>query len=163
MRFKTAVILKWVLVSLLSAALGFCCAVYLYQPVFSSAVEESGEVFSQQVFTVQQFRTERQQLRSMQKAQINDIIFGTMTDAATVADAQKQLLDILKREEEENTLEGLLEMRGFRDVVVSIHRDSASVLVTKDMVTQQESAVILDLVCRETGFLGGNIKIIPIN
>ena len=163
MRFKTSVVIRWALICMLCAALGFCAAFYFCQPVSSNAAVEDSEAFSRQVLTVQQFRTERQQLRSMQKGQINDIIFGGMADADTVADAQAQLLAILKREDQENTLEGLLEMRGFRDVIVSIHRDSASILVAKDVVTRQESAVILDLVCRETGFLGGNIKIIPIN
>ncbi len=162
MRFKASGIIKKALMCLLSAALGFACA-WIFNPAGNeNLVPAGGEVYSQEVFSAQQFRMERQQLRSMQKAQINDIIFGGASDAETIAAAQAQLLDVLKREEQENTLEGLLDMRGFSDAVVSIHKDSASVLVAKEMVTRQESALILDLVCRETGFLGGNIKIIPI-
>ena len=162
MRLKALKLLKRGLACFISAVIGFMCAWYFYPKVCGDALPAAGEAVSHEVLTAQQFRTERQQLRSMQKAQLNDIIFGGMTDAETVAAAQAHLLDVLKREEQENTLEGLLDMRGFTDAVVSIHKDSASVLVAKDMVTQQESAVILDLVCRETGFLGGNIKIIPI-
>ena len=163
MRAKALVLIKCALMCLLAAAVGFCGARYYGVKTDIQRERADLEVFSGEAYSPQQFRTERQQLRSMQKAQLNDIIFGSGEDDTAVSMAQEQLLDILKREEMEITLEGLLEMRGFRDAVVSIHRDSASILISADMVTRQESAVILDLVCRETGLLSGNIKIIPIN
>lgn len=160
MQINAGALLKYVLIGSVMAAIGFGAAAYLYKSA-PNAISVSAEV--NEMYTTEQFRTERQQLRSMQKAQINEILYGEQTDAELAAMAQEYLLDLLKREEQENLLEGLLEIRGFRDVIVSIRSDSASVFVCADMLTQQESSVILDLVCRETGLLSGNIKVIPIN
>ena len=59
--------------------------------------------------------------------------------------------------------EGVLRVRGFEDAVVTVHADSANVLVRTPSLSRDQSAQILELVSRETGLLGGNIKIIPIN
>lgn len=109
-----------------------------------------------------QFRLEREQLRARQEAQLNDIIYSDRSDAATAAQAQEQLLSLLARAEQEVTLEGLLQGRGFEDALVSVGERSANVLLRRETVTQRESAVILELVMRETGLTGGNVKIIPV-
>jgi len=36
-------------------------------------------------------------------------------------------------------------------------------MVRSESVSRQEAAIILELVTRETGISGGNVKIIPIN
>ena len=112
---------------------------------------------------VDAFRTEREQLRAIQKAQLNDLIHDSGTEAEIAAMAQRQLLDLCGREEHEVTLEGLLALRGFENPVVTVQADSVNVLLKAQLVTQQECSVILDLVCRETGVQSGNVKIIPIN
>ena len=109
------------------------------------------------------FRTEREQLRAMQKAQLNEIVHGDGTEAEIAALAQRRLMELCSREEHELTLEGLLTLRGFDDPVVTVQSDSVNVLLRTELVTQQECSVILDLVCRETGVQSGNVKIIPIN
>ena len=109
------------------------------------------------------FRTEREQLRAMQKAQLNEILHDDATEAEIAGMAQRQLMDLCEREEHELTLEGILKLRGFDDPVVTVQGDSVNVLLRKQVVTQQECSVILDLVCRETGVQSGNVKIIPIN
>ena len=109
------------------------------------------------------FRTEREQLRAMQKAQLNEIVHGDGSEPEIAALAQRQLMELCSREEHELTLEGLLTLRGFDDPVVTVQSDSVNVLLRAELVTQQECSVILDLVCRETGVQSGNVKIIPIN
>ena len=109
------------------------------------------------------FRTEREQLRAMQKAQLNEIVHGDGSEPEIAALAQRQLMELCSREEHELTLEGLLTLRGFDDPVVTVQSDSVNVLLRSELVTQQECSVILDLVCRETGVQSGNVKIIPIN
>ena len=109
------------------------------------------------------FRTEREQLRAMQKAQLNEIVDGDGSEPDIAALAQRQLMELCSREEHELTLEGLLTLRGFDDPVVTVQSDSVNVLLRAELVTQQECSVILDLVCRETGVQSGNVKIIPIN
>ena len=109
-----------------------------------------------------QFRLEREQLRARQEAQLNDIVYSDRSDADTVARAQAQLMSLIDRSEKELTLEGILHSRGFEDALVSVGEHSANVLLRREGVTQQESAVILELVMRETGLTGGNVKIIPV-
>lgn len=108
------------------------------------------------------FRTEREQLRAMQKAQLNEILHDGATEAGIAAQAQRQLMELCAREEHELALEGILRLRGFEDAVVTVQADSVNVLLRTQIVTQQECSVILDLVCRETGVQSGNVKIIPI-
>ena len=112
---------------------------------------------------IDRFRTERQQLRSMQKAQLNDIIHDGATDTDTADLARRQMLEILEHEEAELTIEGILSMRGFKNPVATVHNGSVNILIESELITKQESSVILELVCRETGAMSSDIKIIPIN
>ena len=112
---------------------------------------------------IEEFRTTRQQLRAMQKAQLNDVAHDADTDEELAAMAQRQLLLLCEREEQELTLEGILQMRGWERTVVTVHENSVNVLLSAQTLTQQESSVIMELVCRETGIMSGNVKIIPIN
>ena len=111
---------------------------------------------------VESFRTVRQQMRAMQKAQLNDIAHDAHCDEELKNMAQRQLLDLCEREEQELTLEGVLSMRGWENAVVTVHADCVNVLLQAESVTRQESSLILELVCRETGAMSGNVKIIPI-
>ena len=72
-------------------------------------------------------------------------------------------MDMLDRAEAENTLEGVLRARGFDDAVVTVGERSANVLLRREApLNQRETAVILELVMRETGLTGGSVKIIPV-
>lgn len=108
------------------------------------------------------FRLEREQLRARQEAQLNDIIHAPDGDGEIVAQASRQLLDMLAHARAESALEGILHSRGFEDALVSVSDAAANVLIRGDELTHAQSAVILDLVMRETGLTGGNVKIIPV-
>lgn len=112
---------------------------------------------------LEEYRTERQQLRQMQKSQLNDIIYGMDSDQEIIEMAQKELLEILKMEEYELLLEGMLRMKGFEDAIITIHGNSVNAILQKETLTQQETIVILELIMRETGVNSENVKIIPIN
>lgn len=127
-----------------------------------STVQAEPAARMEAVDPLDQFRLEREQLRARQEAQLNDIVHGDKTDAQTVHQAQAQLMSLIERAEQELTLEGILQGRGFADAVVSVGERSCNVLLRQESVTQQESAVILELVMRETGLTGGNVKIIPV-
>lgn len=158
---KLMIFLKYALLCAAMIVVGFGTAAKIYS-CDKMARQASSFADGTKEYTAEQFRTERQQLRAMQKAQLNEIIYSAQGDSEMIARAQRQLLELLEREETENLLEGLLEMRGFYGAVVSVGRDSASVLVQTELLTRQQSSMILDLVCRESGILSGNIKIIPI-
>lgn len=109
------------------------------------------------------FKTLRQQLRAMEKAQLNDVAHDSESDQELAQMARRQLLELCDREEQEMTLEGVLSLRGYTDPVVTVHANSVNVILKCEGVSRQESGVILELVCRETGVQAGNVKIIPIN
>ena len=112
---------------------------------------------------IEQFRTERQQLRQMQMDQLNEIVYGGSADTEMIGMAQRRQLELMEWSELELTLEGVLRLREFEDVLVTVHTDSVNVMVRADALTREQTAVILELVMRETGISGGNVKIIPIN
>lgn len=112
---------------------------------------------------VTQFRTEREQLRSRQTGELNDIIHDSSTDAETASLAKRQLMDLMKRQEAEQQLEGILAIRGFEDALVTVSDASVNVILRANALTRRETAVILDLVLRETGVTAGNVKILTIN
>ncbi len=109
------------------------------------------------------FRTEREQRRQRQRAELNDIIHDAKTDAETLSLAQRQLMALIDAEDAEGRLEGLIGARGFDNALVSVSDGAVNVLVRREKLTRQETAVILDLVLRETGVSGGSVRIIPIN
>ena len=108
------------------------------------------------------FRLSREQLRARQEAQLNDLIHAGGTDTQAVAEAQRQLTDMLAHARAENAIEGILQSRGFEDALASVSDASANVLIRREALGSRESAVILDLVMRETGLTGGSVKIIPV-
>ena len=156
---KTARALGLIALMLIAAVGGWCAG--------RGSVEKGARAVIAEVSTeedaIDAFRTEREQLRAMQKAQLNEIVHSDASEAEIAALAQRQLMDICSREEHELTLEGLLTLRGFDDPLVTVQSDSVNVLLRTQIVTQQECSIILDLVCRETGVQSGNVKIIPIN
>lgn len=157
-------IVKWgsACAALLAAAgIGFAAGRFVSTGAAPAAVisQEAGKP----VDTIEEFRTERQQLRQMQLSQLNEIIFDKNSEAEIVSMAQQRQMELMEWAEQEQTLEGLLALRDFEDVLVTVHTDSVNVMVRSESVSQQQAAVILELVMRETGISGGNVKIVPIN
>lgn len=145
----------------LAAVLGFC----LGWSVPRGAIEDETAAATASSFdgpnAIDRFRTERQQLRQMQLSQLAEIIHGG--DEELSALARRRQLELMDWSERELTLEAVLSLRGFQDVLVTMHTDSVNVMIRADAVNQQQAAVILEAVTRETGISGGNVKIIPIN
>ena len=77
--------------------------------------------------------------------------------------AKRQLMDLMKRQETEQRLEGILAIRGFDGALVTVSDASVNVILRAEALTRRETAVILDLVLRETGVTAGNVKILTIN
>lgn len=152
-----------VLLAVLWTGLSFTLGMRLGSAPQVEDVAQTSAVSESQEDPMQQFRTEREQLRQMQLSQLNEMIYGGNADAELIALAQQRQLDLMEWMEQEQTLEGILRLREFDDALVTVHTDSVNVMVRTQLLTRQQSAVILELVMRETGISGGNVKIIPIN
>ena len=108
------------------------------------------------------FRLEREQLRARQEAELNDLIHDTNADEELRARARSELLDMMAHARAENDIEGILHSRGFEDALVSVSYAAANVLIRGEGLNHAQCSVILDLVMRQTGLTGGNVKIIPV-
>lgn len=110
-----------------------------------------------------QYAAEREALRAEHQRQLQGIIDDQGASAEMREAARRQLMDMIAWAEQELAIETVLRARGYERVAATVHADSVNVMVVADALTQAQSAVILELVTRETGQVGGNIKIIPIN
>ena len=113
--------------------------------------------------SIEEFLVERALMRETQMEQLQAIVDDERTQEDVRASAQRRMLELLDWMEQETTIEGVLRARGFVQVVATVHEDSANVLVETSALSQEDANAILELVTRETGLLGGNIKIIPLN
>jgi len=144
---------------LIFAAAGFVCgniAERAEQKMDVSADRTIGDPF-------ENFRRERQYVRQIQVSQLNEIIRNSNTESEILALAERQLMEILKSSDRESAIENHLLIRGFNDLLVSVHADGASIFLRNRSISDSEAAIILECVTRETGISGGNVKIIQIN
>ncbi|MFO7294509.1 MAG: SpoIIIAH-like family protein [Caldicoprobacter sp.] len=107
------------------------------------------------------YRLERENTRKEEIEYIRQILDNPASDPEIKKEAQAQLLEITKNMEKELAIEALIKAKGFKDVVVILHKDSVNVIVDKPDLQQEEVAQILDIVRRESGHKPENIKIIP--
>lgn len=145
----------------LLAATGLCLFIRQSRPKALPA--QSEQVTAEALDPLTHFRTEREQLRQRQRAELNDIIHDSGTDAGTLSMAKQRLMQLMDSESAEARIEGVLTARGFSEALVTVSANAVNVLLRAEGLTRQETAVILDLVLRETGVTSGNVKIIPIN
>lgn len=151
-----------VVLLVLAVSTGYALGALTMREKHSSGALQSAVQTVVELDPIEQFRTERQQLRQMQMEQLNEIVHGGSADDEMIVMAQRRQMELMEWSEQELTLEGVLRLREFEDVLVTVHTDSVNVMVRAQTLTRQQTAVILELVMRETGISGGNVKIIPI-
>lgn len=133
---------------------------------------ETGKEAEEQLQTsgyFSQARMERDKARSKQKEELKAIVDG-MTDAVsasydlTAAEAQEQLVNIIRRSEAETTIETLIKQRGFEDAFAYMSdTGSIDVIVKAESLTAIEVANISDIVVRHTNAEMENITVKNVN
>lgn len=159
-------VLYFATIAILSVGLGFA----VLAPVFNqparpveAAVEAAGApAATERADPLVRFQIERAAMREAERASLRAVMEDPSSDAALVADAGARLIKILTWADQEQTIEGVLRAKGYADCVVTVHQDSCNVMIRADGPTRRQAAQILELVSRETGLGGGNIKIIPV-
>ena len=109
------------------------------------------------------FYSDRNILRQEEISQLLEIVSDPSATEAMRAAAQERVMLLRKWMEQEATVEAVLSARGYETPVVTVHSDSVNVVVRAESLAREQAGVILELVTRETGVIGGNVKIIPIN
>ena len=107
------------------------------------------------------YKLDRETNRKDELDYLNQVINNAKTDTETLKAAQQQKLDITKVMEQETSIEGLLQAKGFKDVAVTFHDASINVIVGTKELAENQVAQILDIVKRASGQKAENIKIIP--
>ena len=101
--------------------------------------------------------------REQNRAKNKETLMGIISDANVSEEQKEDALDMMVEltaiSEKENSIEILLEAKGFSGVVVSIVEDSVDVIVNSPSLTDQDMAIIEDVVLRKTSVEAGKIAI----
>ena len=113
--------------------------------------------------SVSSFAADRNAVRREELSQLESIASDESASEAIRASAHSRIMTLRERMELEATVADVLAARGYETPVVTVHEDSVNVVLRAGSLSREEAGVILELVTRETGVTGGNVKIIPIN
>ena len=109
------------------------------------------------------FASDRDSLRAREISQLEAALTDPASSSSLVEAARARMMELYRWMELEATISEVLGARGYELPVVTVHSDSVNVVVRSDGLDAEEAGIILELVVRETGISGGNVKIIPIN
>ncbi len=128
-------------------------------PAADASKEEEGAQGS----AIETFAADRDEIRQEELRQLQEIAADETASQALREEANRRRMQVMAWMEQEAAIGMVLAARGFECPVVTVHADSVNVLVAAQSLSGQEAGIILELVTRETGITGGNVKIIPIN
>ncbi len=109
-----------------------------------------------------QAKVSREQVRSQNKADLQDIINNSEIDDEEKQEAIHTMVSITDLTEKEAAAELLLEAKGFENVVVNLTGETADVVVPEAELSDAQRAQIEDIVKRKTGIAAENIVITPL-
>ncbi len=107
-------------------------------------------------------KLEREQTRSKMKENYMLIIENPDVSENLKKQAIDNMLTLTDNIEKESDTEIALQSRGFEDVVVNIAGDKVDVTVNAATITEQQTAIIEDIVKNKTGIAVKNIAITPV-
>ena len=110
-----------------------------------------------------QAKLSREQIRSQNKADLQDIINNQDIGEEQKQEAIDGMIAITDAAEKESAAELLLEAKGFENVIVNLTGETADVVVPEADLTDANRAQIEDIVKRKTGIAPENIVITPLN
>ena len=125
----------------------------LSSPVTAPVSAEAAAVFAQDRNAVRQYELEA----------LREISADMSASEEIRSEANRRRMALMEWMEQEASIEEVLSVRGYETPVVTVHEDSVNVVVRAQALSREQAGIILELVTRETGVTGGNVKIIPIN
>ena len=126
----------------------------------SQETDTPGEaVFTGSTGFAAQAKISREQVRSQNKADLQDIINNEEIDDEEKQEAMVSMTDL---SEKEAAAELLLEAKGFKNVVVNLTGETADVVIPEAELSDAQRAQIEDIVKRKTGIAPENIVITPL-
>ncbi len=122
------------------------------ETVLTSAVSDNANY-------VAQVKLGREQVRSTNKASLQEIIDNAALSEAEKKSAADEMVKLTQNAQMEVDAETLLSAKGFENVVVSISDGCCDVIVGKDDVTDEKRAQIEDIIKRKINIGDANIVI----
>lgn len=110
-----------------------------------------------------QARLSREQVRSQNKADLQEIIGNADISEEKKQEAISTMVSMTELVEKEAAAELLLEAKGFENVIVNLTGETADVVVPDADLEDSRRAQIEDIVKRKTGIAAENIVITPLN
>ena len=129
----------------------------------SQETDTPGEaVFTGSTGFAAQAKISREQVRSQNKADLQDIINNEEIDDEEKQEAIRTMVSMTDLSEKEAAAELLLEAKGFKNVVVNLTGETADVVIPEAELSDAQRAQIEDIVKRKTGIAPENIVITPL-
>lgn len=129
----------------------------------SQETDTPGEaVFTGSTGFAAQAKISREQVRSQNKADLQDIINNEEIDDKEKQEAIHTMVSMTDLSEKEAAAELLLEAKGFKNVVVNLTGETADVVIPEAELSDAQRAQIEDIVKRKTGIAPENIVITPL-
>lgn len=110
-----------------------------------------------------QAKLSREQVRSQNKADLQEILNNTEVGEEQKQEAVNTMVQMTDIAEKEAAAEMLLEAKGFENAIVNLTGETADVVVPQTDLEDAKRAQIEDIVKRKTGIAPENIVITPLN
>lgn len=107
------------------------------------------------------FRAQRETARADEIALLDSIVQREDAPEDSVKKADERRIELTRFTEQERAIEKLLVAKGFEDAAAFVQEGTATIVVKKEKLTDEEIARILEMAMRQTGQEASNIKIIP--
>lgn len=107
------------------------------------------------------FRAQRETARADEIALLDSIVQRENAPEDSVKKADERRIELTRFTEQERAIEKLLVAKDFEDAAAFVQEGTATIVVKKEKLTDEEIARILEMAMRQTGQEASNIKIIP--
>jgi len=114
-------------------------------------------------YEIASFAVDRAALRTRELEQLRALACDPSLGQSVRDDAARRLMQLQEWMDQEAALEKILSSRGYDLPVITVQASSVDVVLRAEQLSAEEVGIILELVTRQTGISGGNVKIIPIN
>ena len=108
-----------------------------------------------------QARIDREQIRSKNKETLLKVINDETVSEKEKTSAVEAMVEITKSSELENTIETLLEAKGFSNVIVTLSDNQVDVIIDEQEITDQKRAQMEETIKRKTDISADKIVITP--
>lgn len=114
-------------------------------------------------YEIASFAADRNAVRREELSQLEALAVDELLSQAVRDEAARRIMQLRGRMEQESVIAQVLAARGYHSPVVTVQDNSVNVVVRCEALSAREAEIIIELVTRQTGVTGGNVKIIPIN